>query len=103
MNTFEVTAEARNDRGKGASRRLRRAGKFPAVVYGAHKDPVAIQLKHSELLLQTANEAFYSHILDLTIDGVSEKVVLKDMQRHAYRSEERRVGKECRSRWAPDH
>lgn len=85
MNQFEVDAEIRQDRGKGASRRLRRAGKFPGIVYGAHKDPVAIQLNHNELLLQTAHEAFYSHILDLKVDGKAEKVVLKDMQRHPYK------------------
>lgn len=85
MNTFEVNAETRTLRGKGASRRLRRNGKVPGVVYGAHKDAVSIQMNHNELLLQTANEAFYSHILDLKIDGAPEKVVLKDMQRHAYK------------------
>ena len=85
MNQFEVDAEIRNDRGKGASRRLRRDGKIPAIVYGAHKDPVAIQLQHSELLLQSEHEAFYSHILDLKIDGAAEKVVIKDMQRHPFK------------------
>jgi large subunit ribosomal protein L25 len=85
MNEFEVDAQARHDRGKGASRRLRRTGKIPAVVYGAHKDPVAVQLNHNELLLHTAHEAFYSHILSLKIDGQAENVVLKDMQRHPYK------------------
>lgn len=85
MKSFEVEAESRTLRGKGASRRLRRDGKLPAVVYGAHKDPVAIQLNHNEMLLHTAQEAFYSHILNLKIDGSAEKVVLKDMQRHPYK------------------
>lgn len=85
MNQFEIEAETRHDRGKGASRRLRRNGKFPAVVYGAHKDAVAIQLGHTEMLLHTAHEAFYSHILDLKIDGAPEKVVVKDMQRHPFK------------------
>ena len=75
MNQFEIDAEIRNDRGKGASRRLRRNGKIPAIVYGARKDPVAIQLGHNELLLQAEDEAFYSHILDLKVDGQAEKVV----------------------------
>lgn len=82
MNKFEIEAESRNDMGKGASRRLRRAGKVPAIVYGAHKDPVTIQLNHNEMLQHTELEAFYSHILDLKIDGAPEKVVVKDMQRH---------------------
>ncbi len=85
MNQFEIEAESRNDRGKGASRRLRRAGKIPGVVYGAHKDAVAIQLVHNDMLLHTEHEAFYSHILDLKVDGTPEKVVLKDMQRHPFK------------------
>ncbi len=85
MNTFEIEARTRNDRGKGASRRLRREGILPAVVYGAHKDAVAVQLNHNEMLLHTAHEAFYSHILDLKLDGKPEKVILKDMQRHPYK------------------
>ncbi|MGR8920487.1 MAG: 50S ribosomal protein L25/general stress protein Ctc [Gammaproteobacteria bacterium] len=85
MNKFEIEAESRHDRGKGASRRLRRAGKVPAIVYGAHKDPVAIQLGHNDVLQHAEHEAFYSHILDLKIDGTAEKVVIKDMQRHPFK------------------
>jgi len=85
MDIFEIEAELRHDRGKGASRRLRRAGKFPGVVYGAHQDAVAIQLPHNEMLLHTQHEAFYSHILTLKIDGKPERVVVKDIQRHPYK------------------
>ena len=85
MNQFEIVAETRNDRGKGASRRLRRAGKVPGIVYGAHKDARAIQLDHNDMLLHTDHEAFYSHILDLKLDGQLERVVLKDMQRHPFK------------------
>jgi large subunit ribosomal protein L25 len=85
MNEFEIEAETRHVKGKGASRRLRRDGKFPGVVYGAHEDAVSIQLGQNDMLLHTAHEAFYSHILDLKIDGKPEKVVVKDMQRHPYK------------------
>jgi len=85
MDKFELEAESRNDRGKGASRRLRRAGKIPAIVYGAGGEPSAIQLGHTDMLLHTAHEAFYSHILTLKVDGKGERVVLKDMQRHVYK------------------
>jgi large subunit ribosomal protein L25 len=58
------------DQGKGASRRLRRAGKVPAILYGAGKDPVrAISLDHNAVLLSLENEAFYSHILTVKLDG----------------------------------
>ena len=80
--SFEVNAVSRSDQGKGASRRLRREGKVPGVVYGAGKDPVSITLEHNELMHQLENEAFYSHILDVNVDGKAEQAILKDMQRH---------------------
>jgi len=79
---FVLNAEARDDQGKGASRRLRRAGKFPAIVYGAGKEPTPITLDHNEMLKNLENEAFYSHILNLNLGGESERVVLRDVQRH---------------------
>ncbi|GAB4301063.1 MAG: 50S ribosomal protein L25/general stress protein Ctc [Methylophaga sp.] len=81
-NLFEVQAEARTDEGKGASRRLRHAGKFPAVVYGADKAPISITLDHNRFLRHLEEEAFYAHILTLIVDGKKEQVVLKDLQRH---------------------
>lgn len=85
MDIFEIDAEPRHDLGKGASRRLRRAGKIPAIIYGGHQDAVAVQLPHNDILLHTAHEAFYSHILNLKLAGKVEKVVLKDMQRHPFK------------------
>lgn len=82
---FSLNAETRTEQGKGASRRLRRTGKVPAIVYGAHQDPRALTLDHNELTRKLAHEAFYSHILTLNIGGESERVVLKDMQRHPYK------------------
>jgi len=80
--SFEVNAVSRSDQGKGASRRLRREGKIPGVIYGAGKDPVAITLTHNEMIHHLENEAFYSHILDVNVDGKAEQAILKDMQRH---------------------
>ncbi|MSR15812.1 MAG: 50S ribosomal protein L25/general stress protein Ctc [Gammaproteobacteria bacterium] len=85
LNKFEISAEPRTAQGKGASRRLRNVGKIPAILYGANKAPVSIQLNHNQTWLQTENEAFYSHILTLKLDGAEEKVVVKDMQRHPVR------------------
>lgn len=82
MNQFEVTAEVRQDLGKGASRRLRRAGKVPAIVYGAGKEATSLTLRHSEMIHHLEHEAFYSHILSLKIGDQVEQVVLKDLQRH---------------------
>ena len=85
LNKFEISAEPRTAQGKGASRRLRRLGKIPAILYGADKEPTTLQLDHNQMWLQTENEAFYSHILTLKLDGNEEKVVVKDMQRHPFR------------------
>ncbi len=79
---FSIDAQARADMGKGASRRLSHQGMVPGIVYGASKDPQAIMLDHNKVIQHIEHEAFFSHILDLTIDGNTEKVVLKDMQRH---------------------
>ena len=82
MNIFELEAESRSDMGKGASRRLRRDGKVPAIMYGAEVDPQSITLVHSEIIKRLAYEGFYSHILTVNVDGKSTKAVLRDMQRH---------------------
>lgn len=80
--TFQVDAQPRTDEGKGASRRLRRTGLVPAIVYGGHEEPEMISLAHNELVQHLDHEAFYSHILDLKVGEKSSKVVLKDLQRH---------------------
>jgi large subunit ribosomal protein L25 len=79
---FDVIAKVRSDGGKGASRRLRREGLVPGIVYGGHQDPQMISVPHSELDRQLKNEAFYSSLLDLKIDDSTTQVVLKDLQRH---------------------
>ncbi|OUR89919.1 50S ribosomal protein L25/general stress protein Ctc, partial [Methylophaga sp. 42_8_T64] len=81
-NLFEVQAELRTDEGKGASRRLRHAGKLPAIVYGGENAPVALTLDHNKFLRHLAEESFYAHILTLNVDGKEQQVVLKDLQRH---------------------
>ncbi|MBV1884989.1 MAG: 50S ribosomal protein L25, partial [Gammaproteobacteria bacterium] len=82
-NEFEINAELRTDLGKGSSRRLRRLeNKVPAVVYGTDKEPESISILAKELDKSLMNEAFYSHILTLNLDGKSQQVVLKNLQRH---------------------
>ena len=85
MDELTLVAQSRGDMGKGASRRLRKSEMVPAIVYGAKKAALSIQLKHSDVLKSSSQESFYSQILDLSIDGKVERVVLKDMQRHPYK------------------
>jgi large subunit ribosomal protein L25 len=80
--SFELNAESRTDMGKGASRRLRHAGKVPAIIYGGNKDPEALTLSHNELLRNLEHEAFYSHILTIKTGGSTTSAILRDLQRH---------------------
>ena len=83
--SFELNAEPRTDMGKGASRRLRHAGKVPAIMYGGGKDPEALTLQHNEVLRNLEHEAFYSHILNIKVGGTATRAILRDMQRHPSR------------------
>jgi len=83
---FTLHAEKRDVRGKGASRRLRRLeGKVPAIVCGKGFESVAISLAHKDLIHSLENEAIYSHVLTLKIDGEDNPVILKDLQRHPFK------------------
>lgn len=79
---FIVNAELRTDQGKGASRRLRRTGRLPGILYGAHKEPTMISLTHHEMIHHLEDEAFYSNLLTLNLGDKQETVVIKDLQRH---------------------
>jgi len=83
----EINAEPRKDMGKGASRRLRRSGKVPAIVYGAQQQPQNIELKHLDSMNYAKHEWFFSAILDLKLEGATQKVLLRDMQRHPFKPE----------------
>jgi len=83
--THEIKVEKRNDEGKGASRRLRHAGFVPAIVYGGELKPVSIQIQHKDVWHASQNEWFYASILDLSLGGDVQKVLLRDMQRHPYK------------------
>lgn len=87
MQQFELVAEPRSDVGKGASRRLRRNGQVPGILYGAGREALMFTVSHNELLLQLEHEAFSSHILTLKLKDKAESVVLKDLQRHPYKAQ----------------
>ena len=80
--TIELNAELRDDKGKGASRRLRHAGKLPAIVYGAGGDPVSMTLEQKDVQYVLPNEDLYSQILQLNVNGKKEDVLLRDIQHH---------------------
>ncbi|HAD98982.1 MAG TPA: 50S ribosomal protein L25 [Gammaproteobacteria bacterium] len=77
-----INATTRDDQGKGASRRLRREEKLPAIVYGAGKEPSAISLNIHEITHLLENDDAFTSVLDLSIDKKVEPVIIKDLQRH---------------------
>ena len=82
---FALEVDDRPDLGTGSSRRLRRRGKVPAIIYGGGRKPRAVVLDHARLLREMEREAFHTSILTLTRGDVSQPVVVKDFQRHPSR------------------
>jgi large subunit ribosomal protein L25 len=83
---MKVIATSRSAQGTGASRRLRIAGRVPAIVYGGEATPASIELDHNTLYHALRKEAFHSSILELEVDGKgAEKVLLRDVQMHPFR------------------
>ncbi len=82
MTDFILNAQARTDLGKGASRRLRHALSIPAVVYGGDKAAESVTILAKEIAKLFENEAAFSHVIELNVDGAKQNVVVKAMQRH---------------------
>jgi large subunit ribosomal protein L25 len=82
---IEVTATPRSVQGTGASRRLRRGGKVPGIIYGAGEPALVIELDHNALFLQMRSEAFHASILTLNLDGARSRVLLRDVQMHPWK------------------
>jgi len=84
---FEFTAFPRATEGRGASRRLRRSGRAPGIVYGGVAAPQPIEVDHNALVHALKNEAFHSSILTMKLDGAAQQVLLRDVQMHPFRHE----------------
>lgn len=79
---LKLDATVRTDQGKSASRRLRRAKKLPAVLYGSKRDAISLVLEEEQVMRLMRDEAFFSQIIDISIDGAIERAILKALQRH---------------------
>ena len=84
--SYSFGADSRGAQGKGASRRLRRSGKVPAILYGGHKEAQPLVLDQQNLLTMIADERFYSSIVQLKIDGTEQPAIIKDVQMHPARN-----------------
>ena len=85
--SIEFTAFARTTEGRGASRRMRRAGKAPGIVYGGAAAPEPIELDHNALFHALRNEAFQASILTMKLNGSSTQVLLRSVQMHPFKNE----------------
>ena len=84
---IELNAEPRSDMGKGASRRLRKTGLVPAIIYGGDTDPTSVSLQHNEVVHELENEAIYTQVLSVKVGKKKEEVILRDLQRHPYKNQ----------------
>ncbi len=82
---IEVTAFPRTQQGTGASRRLRGSGRVPGVIYGADQPAAPVELDQNALLRHLKLEAFHASILDMTVEGVRERVLLRDFEMHPWK------------------
>jgi large subunit ribosomal protein L25 len=85
MASIEISARKREAQGTGASRRLRRLGKVPGILYGGDKGPINIELEHQDLFLNLRNERFHASILTLALDGSKEQVLLRSLNMHPFK------------------
>ncbi len=84
---IEISADQRTLQGKGASRRLRRTGKVPAVIYGGDQAAQSIEMDHNDLYYKLKQEAFHASILTLSVGGKKEQVLLRDIQMHPFKQQ----------------
>lgn len=82
---MKVVATTRSAQGSGASRRLRRSGKAPGIIYGGNGTPTQIEIDHNPLFHSLRVEAFHSSILEMELDGKPEQVLLRAVQWHPYK------------------
>ena len=85
-DTIHLNAALRSDSGKGASRRLRREGLVPAIVYGGERKPAMITIPHNEFIHELENESIYTQVIELRVEDRKQDVILRDLQRHPYKN-----------------
>jgi large subunit ribosomal protein L25 len=84
---MQFNATTRSVKGTSASRRLRHAGRVPAIVYGGTADPLSIELDHNEIYHALRKEEFHASILDMQLDGKGQQVLLRAVQWHPYKQQ----------------
>ncbi|MCC7226644.1 MAG: 50S ribosomal protein L25/general stress protein Ctc [Burkholderiaceae bacterium] len=84
---MQFNATLRSVQGSSASRRLRHAGRVPAIVYGGKEQPINVELDHNEIFHALRKELFHSSILDMNLGGANQQVLLRSVQWHPYKQQ----------------
>ena len=87
MASASLSAEARTETGKGVARKLRSAGRVPAVVYGHAREPQALSLQTRELEKLLSSIATGSTVVELTLGGATTKTLIREVQRHPFKKQ----------------
>lgn len=87
MATATLSAAPRSDRGKGVARKLRQAGRLPAVVYGHGRDPQSLSLDTREVERLLDRVAVSSTIIELALDGKTSRTLIREIQRHPFKKQ----------------
>lgn len=85
--SYEIQAAVREDQGTGASRRLRREGQVPAILYGEGQEPVAISVDHKTVYYALEKESFHTALIKLSLNGNTQDVIVRDFQMHPFRQQ----------------
>ena len=85
--TYEIQASVREAQGTGASRRLRREGQIPGILYGEGQEPVAIAVDHKTVFYALEKESFHTALIKLSLNGETKDVIVRDFQMHPFRRE----------------
>ena len=83
--SYEIQATVREAQGTGASRRLRREGRVPAVLYGDNQEAVAVSVDHKTMFYALEKESFHTSLIKLTLNGKTQDVIVRDFQIHPFR------------------
>ena len=86
--TYEIQASVREAQGTGASRRLRREGQIPGILYGEGQEPVAIAVDHKTVFYALEKESFHTALIKLSLNGETKDVIGRDFQMHPFRRSE---------------
>ena len=87
MASVPFKASTRSTTGKGVARKLRAAGKVPAVIYGHAREAQSLELEHHALQLLLEKHPYQSTVIALDVDGKTSNTLIREIQRHPFKKQ----------------